>query len=149
MWVTTTHGFPHGNHATPIKVAEARQALADGATAGAIVKVVFGSACLTDAEKVTACRFTEPPAPTSSRRPPGSPSGATHDDLRLVRANASPHVQVKAAGSVWTLDAPIAVMNLGVTRIGAAATEAVILDFRARRNGDGPAHQAPVDAGRY
>lgn len=66
-----------------------------------------------------------------------------------MRANTSPHVQVKAAGSVRTLDAPIAVMNLGVTRIGATATEAIILDFRARRNGDGPAHHAPVDAGGY
>ena len=37
MSATTTHGFPHGSHAIPIKVAEARQALADGATAGAIV----------------------------------------------------------------------------------------------------------------
>ena len=46
-----------------------------------------------------------------------------------------------------TLDAPIAVMNLGVARIGVTATEAVTLDFRARRNGDGPVHHAPVDAG--
>ncbi len=30
--VGTTIGFPHGNHRTEIKVAEARQALADGAT---------------------------------------------------------------------------------------------------------------------
>src|ERR1019366_8700124 len=29
---STTIGFPHGGHATAIKVAEARQALADGAT---------------------------------------------------------------------------------------------------------------------
>jgi hypothetical protein len=42
---------------------------------------------------------------------------------------------------------PIAVMNLGVARIGLIATEAVTLDFRARRDGDGPVHHAPVDAG--
>src|SRR5439155_4404366 len=30
--VGTTVGFPHGGHATSVKVAEARQALADGAT---------------------------------------------------------------------------------------------------------------------
>ena len=104
MWATTTHGFRHGSHAIPMKVAEARQALADGATAGAIVD-------------------------------------------RLMRANTSPHVQVEAAGSVRTLDAPIAVMKLGVARIGVTATEAVTLDFRARRNGHCPVHHAPVDAG--
>ena len=41
----------------------------------------------------------------------------------------------KAAGGVRTLDALIAVMELGVTRIGATATEAIILDFRARKAG--------------
>ena len=49
------------------------------------------------------------------------PSGATHDDLRLMRANTSPHIQVKAAGGVRTLDALLEVMALGVTRIGATA----------------------------
>ena len=29
-------------------------------------------------------------------------------------------------------------MDLGVTRIGATATEAIILDFRARKAGDAP-----------
>ena len=67
-----------------------------------------------------------------------APSGATHDDLRLMRANTSPHVRVKAAGGVRTLDALLAVMELGVTRIGATATEAIILDFRARKAGTAP-----------
>jgi deoxyribose-phosphate aldolase len=50
-----------------------------------------------------------------------------------MRANTSPHVQVKAAGGVRSLDALLAVRELGVTRIGATATEAIILDFRARK----------------
>ncbi|HEY6571035.1 MAG TPA: hypothetical protein VIZ22_12130, partial [Candidatus Limnocylindrales bacterium] len=76
-----------------------------------------------------------------------APSGATHDDLRLMRANTSPHVGVKAAGGVRTLDALLAVMELGVTRIGATATEAIILDFRARKAGDAPLASAGVDSG--
>ena len=52
-----------------------------------------------------------------------------------MRANSSPHIQVKAAGGVRTLDALIDVMNLGVTRIGATATKAIIDDFRARKAG--------------
>jgi len=66
-----------------------------------------------------------------------------------MRANTSPHVAVKAAGGVRTLDALIAVMDLGVTRIGATATEAIILDFRARKAGEGPDLPSPVEAGGY
>jgi hypothetical protein len=34
-----------------------------------------------------------------------------------------------------------------VTRIGATATEAIILDFRARKGGDAPLAQAGVESG--
>jgi deoxyribose-phosphate aldolase len=50
-----------------------------------------------------------------------------------MRANASPHIQVKAAGGVRTLDALVADMALGVSRVGATATRAIIDHFRARR----------------
>ena len=71
-----------------------------------------------------------------------APSGATHDDLRLMRAETSPHIGVKAAGGVRTLDALLEVMALGTTRIGATATKTIIDDFRARKAG-----AAPVAAG--
>jgi deoxyribose-phosphate aldolase len=67
-----------------------------------------------------------------------------------MRANTSPHVQVKAAGGVRTLDGLLAVMELGVTRIGATATEAIILDFRSRKDGEGATASADVvEAGGY
>ena len=55
-----------------------------------------------------------------------------------MRANTSPHIQVKAAGGVRTLDALLEVMALGTTRIGATATKAIIDDFRARKAGGQP-----------
>ena len=48
-----------------------------------------------------------------------------------------------------TLDALLAVMELGVTRIGATATEPIILDFRARKAGQHPAVATPAEAGGY
>jgi len=108
--------------------------------AGAIVKVIFENAYLTDDEKIRACHLTTAAGGDFVKTSTGfAPSGATHDDLRLMRANTPPHIQVKAAGGVRTLDALIDVMNLGVTRIGATATEAIILDFRARKAGSAPA----------
>jgi deoxyribose-phosphate aldolase len=105
---------------------------------GAIVKVIFENAYLTDEEKVRACRASEAAGADFVKTSTGfALSGATHDDLRLMRANVSPHIQVKAAGGVRTLDALLEVMALGVTRIGATATKTILDDFRARKEGTG------------
>jgi deoxyribose-phosphate aldolase len=118
--------------------------------AGAIVKVIFENAYLTDAEKVRACRLTEAAGADFVKTSTGfAPSGATHEDLRLMRANTSAHVQVKAAGGVRTLDALLAVMEIGVTRIGATATETIIQDFRARKGGESPTSTVTSDASAY
>jgi deoxyribose-phosphate aldolase len=107
--------------------------------AGAIVKVIFENAYLTEDEKIRGCRLAEAAGADFVKTSTGfAPSGATHDDLRLMRANTSAHVAIKAAGGVRTLDALLAVMELGVTRIGATATKAIIDDFRARKAGRPP-----------
>lgn len=103
---------------------------------GAIVKVIFENAYLTDDEKIRACHRSEAAGADFVKTSTGyAPSGATHHDLRLMRANTSPHVRIKAAGGVRTLDALLEVMALGVTRIGATATKTIIDDFRARKAG--------------
>jgi deoxyribose-phosphate aldolase len=63
------------------------------------------------------------------KQPDGSYNyrGATHPDLVLMRKHSAPEVQVKAAGGVRTLEDTLKVRELGVTRIGATATEAIIL----------------------
>lgn len=62
--------------------------------------------------------------------------GATHEDLKLMRAHSAPGVRIKAAGGVRTLDDLLAVKALGVTRIGATATIAII-EAANNRFGDG------------
>lgn len=54
--------------------------------------------------------------------------GATEAHLRLMRAHCPPRVQIKAAGGVRTLDDLLKVRALGVTRIGATATEAMLVE---------------------
>ena len=119
--------------------------------AGAIVKVIFENAYLTDDEKIRACHLTEQAGGDFVKTSTGfAPSGATHDDLRLMRANTAPHVGVKAAGGVRTLDALLEVMALGVTRVGATATATMLDDFRARKAGAAPANVgAGSDQGAY
>ena len=103
---------------------------------GALLKVIFENAYLTDDEKIRACHLSEAAGADFVKTSTGfAPGGATHEDLALMRANVSPRVQVKAAGGVRTLDALLEVMALGVTRVGATATKTIIDDFRARKAG--------------
>jgi deoxyribose-phosphate aldolase len=89
---------------------------------------------LDDEQKVRGCRLAEAAGAHFVKTSTGfAPSGATLDDLRLMRASVSPSIEIKAAGGVRTLDALLEVMNVGVTRIGATATETIIQDFRARK----------------
>lgn len=62
-----------------------------------------------------------------------APSGATIEDLKLMREHSPAYVQVKAAGGVRTLDALLEVMAVGVTRVGATATETILEDFKAHK----------------
>ncbi|MDX2282792.1 MAG: deoxyribose-phosphate aldolase [Bacteroidia bacterium] len=62
--------------------------------------------------------------------------GATDHDLRLMRLHSAPAVQVKAAGGIRTLDQVLHVHSLGVTRVGASATAAILSEARHRKSGD-------------
>ena len=111
-----------------------------GHEAGAIVKVILENAYLTDDEKERGSRLAEAAGADFVKTSTGyAPTGATHEDLALMRRVTSPRMQIKAAGGVRTLDELLAVMNLGVTRIGATQTKPILDDFRARRAGSKPA----------
>jgi deoxyribose-phosphate aldolase len=104
------------------------------ATRDAIVKVILENAYLTDEQKVLGCRLADEAGAAFVKTSTGyAPTGATLDDLRLMRSSVSPHVQVKAAGGVRTLDALLDVLSVGATRVGLTATEAILEDFKARK----------------
>jgi deoxyribose-phosphate aldolase len=105
---------------------------------GALTKVIFENAYLNDDQKVRACKLSEAAGADFVKTSTGfAPSGATHEDLRLMRASVSPHVQVKAAGGVRSLDAMIEVMALGVSRIGATRTAEMLDELAERRKAEG------------
>jgi deoxyribose-phosphate aldolase len=102
--------------------------------AGAIVKVILENAYLDDDQKVRGCKLAEAAGADFVKTSTGfAPTGATHEDLVLMRRSVSPHIGVKAAGGVRTLDGLLAVMELGVTRIGATQTAAILDEFRSRK----------------
>ncbi len=118
---------------------------------GAKVKVIFendylgkgGAGLSGDEFKKQLCRICERAGAdwikTSTgygfvKQPDGSYNyrGATEHDLKLMRANVSAKVQVKAAGGVRDLDGLILVRDLGATRCGASATAAILEEYRKR-----------------
>ena len=106
-------------------------AVVEAAKGKAIVKVIFENAYLTDDEKRLACMLCEQAGADFVKTSTGyAPGGATHADLILMRASVGPQVQVKAAGGVRSLDALLAVIDLGVTRVGATATAKILEDFK-------------------
>ncbi|RDW64487.1 2-deoxyribose-5-phosphate aldolase [Aspergillus mulundensis] len=64
--------------------------------------------------------------------------GATVRHLKLMREMSGANVQIKAAGGIRTLDDLLHVMKLGVTRIGATATVAILQEARRRGIGEEP-----------
>ena len=110
------------------------RAVVSEAAGKALVKVILENAYLTDEEKRRGCRIVEAAGADFVKTSTGfAATGATLDDLRLMRASVSPRVQVKAAGGVRTLDALLDVLNTGTTRVGATATATILEDFRARK----------------
>jgi deoxyribose-phosphate aldolase len=103
--------------------------------AGQKVKVIFENCYLNDAQKIRLCQICgELDADWVKTSTGYGPGGATHEDLKLMRAHSPARVQVKSAGGVRTLDALLAVRALGVTRSGATRT-AEMLDEAKRRLG--------------
>ena len=103
---------------------------------GVKVKVIFENAYLTNEEKIAACKLCDEAGADWVKTSTGfAPGGATLDDLRLMRANVSERVQVKAAGGVRTLPALLDVIDAGATRSGATATATILDDFKAQQEG--------------
>ena len=101
--------------------------------AGQKVKVIFENCYLNDDQKTRLCQIcTELQADWVKTSSGYGTGGATHEDLRLMRENSGPQVQVKAAGGVRDLDALLAVRELGVTRCGASRTSEMMDDARQR-----------------
>ena len=100
---------------------------------GAIVKVILENAYLTDTQKAEACRICEKAGADFVKTSTGyAPTGATIEDLKLMRATCSDKVRVKAAGGVRTLDRVLACRAAGCTRCGATATEAIMQEAEKR-----------------
>lgn len=94
---------------------------------GLKIKVILENAYLSDGEKIIACRICEKVGADFTKTATGyAKSGATINDLILMRKYTKPEMQVKAAGGVRTIDDCLAVMATGAVRIGTRSTESIL-----------------------
>ena len=98
-----------------------------------IVKVIFENFYLEDTHKIRLCEICGEVGADFVKTSTGySDGGATNEDLKLMRKHSPPHVQVKAAGGVRTLDKLLEVRALGVTRVGASRTVDMLDECKRR-----------------
>jgi deoxyribose-phosphate aldolase len=96
------------------------------AAQGRLVKVIIEACLLTDDEKKLACRLAVQGGASFVKTSTGfSKSGATVQDVELMRKAVGPLIGVKAAGGIRTRDDALRMIRAGANRIGASAGIAI------------------------
>jgi deoxyribose-phosphate aldolase len=94
---------------------------------GAIVKVILETALLTHEQKVEACELALSAGADFVKTSTGfAASGATAEDVALMRQVVGPAMGVKASGGVRNLDDLKKMVAAGATRIGTSAGVKII-----------------------
>jgi len=95
--------------------------------AGAIVKVILETALLDDNQKAVACTLSKLAGADFVKTSTGfGPSGATAQDVALMRGVVGPEMGVKASGGIRTLSDLKTMTAAGATRIGASASVKIV-----------------------
>ena len=143
--VCSVVGFPLGANTLAIKIAEAKQAIADGAdeldvviirpaeikkTVAAvlpvannkIIKVIIETGYLTNQEKILAAKLVKESGADFVKTSTGfGPSGATVADVKLLKKVVGPDFGVKASGGIKTKDQALAMVAAGANRLGTSS----------------------------
>ena len=94
---------------------------------GHLVKVILETGYLTRDEIVLAATAAESAGANFVKTSTGyGPRNATVEDVRLLRATVSAHVQVKAAGGIRNLADALALIEAGAARLGTSSTATIL-----------------------
>ncbi len=89
------------------------------ATQGYILKVIIETCLLTEGEKIKLCELVSSSGADYIKTSTGfSTGGATREDVALLRKHCGPHVKVKAAGGIKTMQDAEDMIALGADRLG-------------------------------
>jgi len=94
------------------------------------VKVILETCLLTQAEKIRACKFVVESGARFVKTSTGfSTSGATVEDVKLMRETVGPKFGVKASGGIRDTKTALAMIEAGATRLGTSAGVAIVKGF--------------------
>ena len=86
---------------------------------GKLLKVIIETCLLTDEEKIALCKCVSDSGAEYIKTSTGfSTAGATFHDVELFAAHVAPHVKIKAAGGISSLEDAEKFINLGASRLG-------------------------------
>lgn len=84
-----------------------------------ILKVIIETCLLTDEEKIKMCRIVTSAGADYIKTSTGfSSGGATFDDIKLFAEHIGPHVKIKAAGGISSMEDAEKFLSLGADRLG-------------------------------
>lgn len=106
---------------------------------GAILKVILEMCLLNDEEKKIACRLAAESGADFVKTSTGfAKSGATVQDVRLLRAIAGNTIGVKAAGGVRTLETLREMVAAGANRIGTSSSVQIMRELEGAESAAAP-----------
>ncbi len=92
-----------------------------------LLKVIIETSLLTEAEKILACEISKKAGADFVKTSTGfTGSGATVEDIALMRRVVGPKMGVKASGGIRDYKTAVAMIRAGATRIGAGGSVAII-----------------------
>ena len=86
---------------------------------GKLLKVIIETCLLTDDEKIAMCKAVSDSGADYIKTSTGfSTAGATFHDVELFAKHVAPHVKIKAAGGISSLEDAEKFISLGASRLG-------------------------------
>jgi len=100
-----------------------------------ISKVIFENCFLIDEEKIKLCEIAKQVKPDYIKTSTGfGTSGATVEDIKLMKKYVGDEVKVKVAGGIRDLKTALAMVEAGASRIGSSATLKILEEFDHENN---------------
>ena len=138
--------------AVAAEVGAVQKACAEG---GSLLKVIFETDYLKASQVETLCRICTDAGVAFVKTSTGfgyvkqangdfNYKGATEEMVRLMKLSCGPNVGIKASAGIRCLDDVIRFRDLGCTRIGVGATEAILAEAVSRFSGEKPSSANPA-----
>ena len=102
---------------------------------GKLLKVIIETCLLTDEEKIKMCEVVSASGADYIKTSTGfSTGGATPEDIALFRDHVAPHVKIKAAGGISSLEDAENFVSLGASRLGTSRIVKIVKNLPTEKD---------------